>query len=851
MKKLIKGLSKLLIFTMVLSLISLNIGEEVRVSAKSDSNNGDWDAQYVQKRYPETNEAELTVRVGDIDNMGYGFGDIDPFSGKETSTHGYPFVPEESDHKGTDKVMVISGFRSESGYNEGNGLTDGYTGQTYKKSYTITKNGKKQTFYYNTTVEPIKLTYDLKDINVKDAQLQLFVDDIQPTKYKKINNIWVNDGRGGFSQKSYNKYEVTMWVEGKDKQAVRVSAFEDVINNLDQHGPIGKLITLNFPTEYLDLVKQGGGGLYIKIDDTDVKTTSTAGNSIYNTGDGYAIDFAKLLVNVNPENRTYHGTVKGRVYEAEYKDNTLILNYNKPVSDAKISFSGVNGIVTSDANGNYICSEVPAGQVIVKATKDGYAEASYAIGTLIAKQELIYDIGLIKTDTPLRPIITLDNYMPTNEAVTVTVHYPGTVTRKVHRIDGGPWLDYSGPFKVDYNCLIEAKSIREIKTSSTITEQYESEIAEYRVTNIDKTIPPKPVLTPDTTQPVNRDIKVTITYPQGQIVKEAQVKLGNGNWVKYLEGSIPSNVIVTDNMVVYAKYKNQYGNWSEIASLDINNIDKILPTATLSYETVDGASYNPVNWTNKNIKAILSNFDSQDVTVTIKNSPVVPQTITDLSGKKVSYIFDVPNGTEATPSITFVLRDLAGNETEIVASAKIDKIKPSAAVTMKTTDGALYDPSEWTNKNIVFVFSDFDSQDTTVLLAGVDSGKFITDNNGGNRNVRYTTEYGNVDNTYTLDFMLTDKAGNTVPISRTVKVDSIAPTVTITTAVNPTDKKIKVVTATASEQVTFTSPSKTDIPVLSIDHQSSKAEEVNFQFYDKAGNTGEGSTKVDMLHRER
>ncbi len=43
-------------------------------------------------------DADLVVRVGDIDNLGFGWPDgFDPFSGRSTTPHPYPFTPNATD----------------------------------------------------------------------------------------------------------------------------------------------------------------------------------------------------------------------------------------------------------------------------------------------------------------------------------------------------------------------------------------------------------------------------------------------------------------------------------------------------------------------------------------------------------------------------------------------------------------------------------------------------------------------------------------------------------------------------------------------------------------------------------
>jgi hypothetical protein len=343
-----------------------------------DKNNGDWNNPRVTKW--NTDEAELMVRFGDVDNFGLPWGDVDPFSGEETAAHGYPYKPESDDPDGTDRIMVVSGFKG-SGY-----ATDGYTDSTYGQ------------WGYDTQVRPVTLTYDLKGIQVHNAYIQMFVDDIQPSKFEIVNGKEENRGRDGFSRNSRNVYQVTLSYKKNGKTiSERIPSFETVVNNLDQHGPIGKLITLTVPDQYLDYIRYGGSGLSIKIDDP-----------VNPTGDGYAIDFVKLLVNKKDDYTVNNGTVKGGVYEAKYVGNQLELDKSRPVIGAKVTISGVKDPITTNNKGEYISDKVPAGQVVVTAEKEGYASRSVTIPTLLAKGVITQDIGIINLAPPVMPVISVN-----------------------------------------------------------------------------------------------------------------------------------------------------------------------------------------------------------------------------------------------------------------------------------------------------------------------------------------------------------------------------------------------------------------------------------------------------------
>ena len=79
----------------------------VSVLAQTIQNDGDWAKQYVT--LSNTPEADYMIRIGDIDNLGYGWAEgFNPFSGKSTDTHDWPYSIDPNDAPGTDRVMIPS-----------------------------------------------------------------------------------------------------------------------------------------------------------------------------------------------------------------------------------------------------------------------------------------------------------------------------------------------------------------------------------------------------------------------------------------------------------------------------------------------------------------------------------------------------------------------------------------------------------------------------------------------------------------------------------------------------------------------------------------------------------------------
>ncbi len=265
----------------------------------------DWKLHRHQAR---GGEADLVARTGDVDNLGFGWPvDFDPFSGASTPPHAYPWTPDAADPPGTDRVQVISGHRG------GGGRTDGYTERTRRP---------------DNQPRPIRLDFDLAGITPREVQLQLFVDDFQAPSFGNHYRVWL-DGR-----------EAPLMAEA--------------LNTLRQRGPVGKLVTFQLLPEQFDLLADGA--LEIRIDDPDT-----------DAGDGFAIDFARLLVNPGEHRQT--ATITGRVLDKRTRE---------PIEGALASAAGT-AEARSGADGGYRLEGVPAGLAVVTASHPDYAAASESV----------------------------------------------------------------------------------------------------------------------------------------------------------------------------------------------------------------------------------------------------------------------------------------------------------------------------------------------------------------------------------------------------------------------------------------------------------------------------------------
>ena len=77
-----------------------------------ESNGGKVDNSDQYFYSDKSDNADIVVRVGDVDNLGFGFSEgFDPFCGKNTAVHTFPWAVDMNDHLGTDRIMVVSSYK--------------------------------------------------------------------------------------------------------------------------------------------------------------------------------------------------------------------------------------------------------------------------------------------------------------------------------------------------------------------------------------------------------------------------------------------------------------------------------------------------------------------------------------------------------------------------------------------------------------------------------------------------------------------------------------------------------------------------------------------------------------------
>ncbi|RDU37403.1 hypothetical protein DRW41_06035 [Neobacillus piezotolerans] len=255
----------------------------------------------------------------------------------------------------------------------------------------------------------------------------------------------------------------------------------------------------------------------------------------------------------------------------------------------------------------------------------------------------------------------------------------------------------------------------------------------------------------------------------------------------------------TENENINLKFKDAAGNTAEV-NVNISNIDKVAPTAEVSYST--------------------EKLTNQDVVVTIEPSEDV--TILNNEGS-LSKTF-TENG-----EFVFHFVDMAGNRGSAKVSVKnIDKIAPKITISEYATD--------WTNQDVTVTASmDEDGTLNAVSYTFTENGsfEFVATDLAGNV-TRYTVQINNIDKVapeitvkpYNTDwtnqditvevlmdeegtlnkqshtfaengsftFIATDRAGNITEKTVTISnIDKIAPEITVEDYVtSPTNKDITV-----------------------------------------------------------
>ena len=283
----------------------------------------DWALRY--ERTEGGPEADLVVRTGDINNLGFGWPkNFDPFSGKSTPAHPFPSVPKPGSPDGTDRILLGSAVTI-ADFVEHPFAGDGYTSSTLRPCQESTDASSCKT-RQDAMPQPIVLSVGALPAKMDAVLFQIFVDDFQAPSF-------------------HSHFQASL-------NGTRIPSLEQVLNALEQTGPIGKLISVNLLPEYFPLLQSGTVKLLIDDPATHAQ-------------DGYAVDFVRILVNP----RKFQYLVSVAVTVKDWDKNT-------PIAGATVTAALQSA--STDASGNCELSGLPAGLVVATAVAPGYDANSAA-----------------------------------------------------------------------------------------------------------------------------------------------------------------------------------------------------------------------------------------------------------------------------------------------------------------------------------------------------------------------------------------------------------------------------------------------------------------------------------------
>ena len=290
----------------------------------------DWALRY--ERTEGGPEADLVVRTGDINNLGFGWPkNFDPFSGKSTPAHPFPSLPKSGSPDGTDRILLGSAI-TVADFVAHPFAGDGYSSSTLRlcqESADASSCKSRQ----DSMPQPIVLSVGALPARIDAVLFQIFVDDFQAPSF-------------------HSHFQASL-------NGTRIPSLEQALNALEQTGPIGKLISVNLLPEYFPLLQSGTVKLLI-----DDPTTHEQ--------DGYAVDFVRILVNP----RKFQYLVSVAVTVRDWDKNT-------PIAGATVNAALQSA--STDASGKCELSGLPAGLVVATAVAPGY-DANSAAADVVAGQ---------------------------------------------------------------------------------------------------------------------------------------------------------------------------------------------------------------------------------------------------------------------------------------------------------------------------------------------------------------------------------------------------------------------------------------------------------------------------------
>ena len=307
-------------------------------------------------------------------------------------------------------------------------------------------------------------------------------------------------------------------------------------------------------------------------------------------------------------------------------------------ASASDSPSGISSVEYSFNNMSWTEGE----SVSVSRNGTVYFRATDNAGNITTQSVVV---NRIDKTAPVAPVATADVTKPTNGEVTVTAEFSADSVVKEYSLNNKDWTAYT-----------EGITFSEVGTvyfrGQDEAGNY-SEVTSYTVSNIDTDAPVAPVAAADITAWTNGNVTISAAFSEDSIVKE--YSLNNKDWQTYEDG-----VVLSANGTVYFRGQDEAGNYSEVTSYTVSNIDTDAPVAPVAAADITA-------WTNGNV-TISAAFSEDSIVKEYSLNNKDWQTYED--GVVLS-----ANGT-----VYFRGQDKAGNYSEVASYVvnNIDKTAPAA-----------------------------------------------------------------------------------------------------------------------------------------------------------------------------
>ena len=331
-----------------------------------------------------------------------------------------------------------------------------------------------------------------------------------------------------------------------------------------------------------------------------------------------------------------------------------------------------------------------------------------------------YEVTNIDKVAPDKPIATADITDPTNTNVRVSAIFNAKSVTKEYSLDGNTWVTYTGSVEFSDNGTVYFRSWDAAGNKSEVTS--------YEVKNIDRIAPEKPTAAADITDATNGEVLVSAQFSADSVTKE--YSLDGTTWKPYTDA-----ISFSANGTVFFRGTDVAGNISDVASYEVNNIDKVAPVKPTASADVTA----PTN-TDVFVSAQFS-----DDSVAKEYSIDGENWLSYSDAVKVS-----DNGT-----VFFRGTDEAGNISEIASYTvrNIDKIAPEKPVATANitapTRGKVSVTATFSEDSVAKEYSlDGENWGTYVgAITFVENGKayFRSRDNAGNKSEITVFEVGNID----------------------------------------------------------------------------------------------------------